>query len=104
MKVRLKKIKLCSEELGLQIGEHTVSLKRFFDLVILGAIIVLAYNIGVYDANQIVKYTAYISQNGICNSSGCYKCYPVAHANQIVWNCANETYININNAIVNNER
>ena len=100
MAIKLQKVKLCSEELGLKVGEHTISLKRFFDLVILGAIIVLAYNIGIYDANQMVKYTAYISQNGVCNSTGCYKCYPSAINNQVVWSCTNETHININNVII----
>lgn len=93
--VKLKKIKLCNEELGLQIGKHTLSIKRFFDLVILAAILVFAYNVGVHDAQEMIKYTAYISEYGICNSSGCYKCYPSLSKNHVIWACTNKTLLNI---------
>jgi hypothetical protein len=100
MEIRFKKVNLQNEELGLQIGKHTVSIKRFFDVVLIAVLLVFAYNMGVHDAEEMVKLTAFLSEKGVCYSQDyCFKCDVMARGNKIVWVCDNNFNTSLSNYI-----
>jgi hypothetical protein len=87
---------LTSKEWVIIAGGRTIPLsaiKAGIMVVMLFAIVGLAYNVGQNDAYQIVRISAYLNDNGVYDpvTGGYSKCYPEAEGNSVTWRCENAT-------------
>jgi hypothetical protein len=76
-------------------GERKIPLEVFTSFIkALGitVIIYLAFNIGQYNNNELVKWFSYF--HGIKNTDGTFtECYPAANGTTLNWFCDNSTRI-----------
>jgi hypothetical protein len=90
--MRTFKEKIESDEWILEIGGFELPnsvLKSFLTIIMILVMVALAYNTGVNDALEYVKWTSYMTSTGVYNQEthSYMKCYPINSGNRVQWQC-----------------
>lgn len=84
----------------LNIGKYKIQLSDFLKMVLICITVFLAYNIGMNDSMQFLKFSSYLGNGHLDASGHIIKCYPYQEGNTLDWKCIDTGgMINLNNTI-----